>query len=469
MKETKEHKNLAKLHFFGGVGEVTGSNYMLEANIGNKTTRLLVDCGLFQGVKVAEEKNNENFPYDPETIDAVVVTHAHLDHIGRIPKLVKQGFGGKIYSTAPTKDFARLMLLDSLGVLEKEAKRNGKTEPIYSENDIKLAMNQWEAKNYKEIFSIGGLNICFKDAGHILGSAIIEVSIAEAAKPKKLVFSGDLGNSPEPLLNPTEFTQDANFMVIESTYGNRFHENYSESYLKLERIIEETVKNKGVLMIPAFSLERTQRLLFHINELVENGRIPKIQIYLDSPLSISATGVYRNYINLYNNEARNEILSGDDLFNFPGLKLTLSTDESKAISKVASPKVIIAGAGMCNGGRILHHLKNYLPRKNNTLLLVSYQAAGSLGRLLEEGARLVKIMGEDVIVDAKIEKIGGYSSHADLNGLLTFVGKSSDYLEKVFVSHGEPKSSLFFVQRIKDYLGIDAVAPETGDIFEIEI
>lgn len=469
MKEKKEPKNSAKIHFFGGAGEVTGSNYMMELDGAGQTTRLLVDCGLFQGSKVGEEKNTEPFPYKPDSINAVIVTHAHLDHIGRIPRLVKEGFKGKIYSTAPTKDFAKLMLIDSLGVLEKEAKRGGKSEPIYREEDVEQAMSRWESKNYHEPFAAGSLNILFKDAGHILGSAVTEITRKGAAEPKKLVFSGDLGNSPEPLLNPTEAVIDASYMVVESTYGDRLHEKYSESDLKLERMIEETVKNKAVLMIPAFSLERTQRLLFQMNELAENGRIPKIPIFLDSPLSIGATGVYKNYVNFYSNEARSEVLKGDDLFNFPGLKLTLKTEESKAISDIAPPKVIIAGAGMCNGGRILHHLKNYLSGKNNTLMLVSYQAAGSLGRLLQDGARLVKIIGDEVAVEAKVEKIGGYSSHADLNGLLEFVGRSADSLERVFVSHGEPKSSLFFTQRIRDYLGVEAVAPQIGESFEIDL
>ena len=347
-------------------------------------------------------------------------------------------------------------------------------------------MSLWEAKNYRESFEIGGVNVLFKDAGHILGSAIVEIANSESfvavkpphggltatkdkAKKKKLVFSGDLGNSPEPLINPTETVNDASFMVIESTYGDRLHEDYSQADLKLERAIENIVKKKGTLMIPAFSLERTQRILYQINDLVENGRIPKIKIFLDSPLSIKATEVYKNYANLYNAEAKNSILKGDDLFDFPGLVLTMEAEESKKIHEVAPPKIIIAGSGMCNGGRIVHHLKNYLPSKNNTLLFVSYLAVGSLGRLLHDGEKLVSIMGEKIPVEAEIEKIGGYSSHADLNGLLGFSAKSADTLEKVFVTHGELKSSSFLAQRLRDYLGISAVAPAYGETQEIEI
>jgi len=476
MKEKNNNKKV-KISFFGGTEEVTGSNYLLEiggnVSSGRGKTRILVDCGLFQGSRVAEEKNSDPFPYKPSSVDALLVTHAHLDHVGRIPKLVKEGFKGKIYSTYPTKDFAELMLIDSLGVLEKEAKRHGNARPIYQEEDVKKAMSLWETKNYGESFEIGGVNVLFKDAGHILGSAIIEITDSKngenGAKKKKLVFSGDLGNSPEPLINPTEIINDASFMVIESTYGDRLHEDYSQADLKLERTIEEIVKKKGTLMIPAFSLERTQRILYQINDLVENGRIPKIKIFLDSPLSIKATEVYKKYINLYNTEAKNSILKGDDLFDFPGLILTMEAEESKKIHEIAPPKIIIAGSGMCNGGRIVHHLKNYLPSKNNTVLFVSYLAVGSLGRLLRDGEKLVSIMGEKIPVEAQIEKIGGYSSHADLNGLLGFAAKSADSLEKVFVTHGELKSSSFLAQRLRDYLGVVAIAPAYGETQEIEL
>ena len=478
MKEKNNNKKI-KISFFGGTEEVTGSNYLLEIggddSSGRGKTRILVDCGLFQGSRVAEEKNSDPFPYKPSSIDALLVTHAHLDHVGRIPKLVKEGFKGKIYSTYPTKDFAKLMLIDSLGVLRKEAEKHGDARPIYQEEDVEKAISLWEAKNYGENFEIGGVNILFKDAGHILGSAIIEITDSDSEsgkdkeKKKKLVFTGDLGNSPEPLIKPTETVNDASFMVIESTYGDRLHEDYSQADLKLERAIENIVKKKGTLMIPAFSLERTQRILYQINDLVENGRIPKIKIFLDSPLSIKATEVYKNYANLYNAEAKKSLLKGDDLFDFPGLVLTMESEESKKIHEVAPPKIIIAGSGMCNGGRIIHHLKNYLPSKNNTLLFVSYLAVGSLGRLLHDGEKLVNIMGEKIPVEAEIEKIGGYSSHADLNGLLGFAAKSADTLEKVFVTHGELKSSSFLAQRLRDYLGVDAVAPTYGETQEIEL
>ncbi|HBB56590.1 TPA: hypothetical protein DEW47_01770 [Patescibacteria group bacterium] len=469
MKEKNISENKVKIYFHGASGEVTGSNYLLELEAGDgKKTKVLIDCGLYQGGKVCEDKNREPFPYDPASLDAVIVTHAHLDHIGRVPKLKKDGFKGKIYSTYPTKDFANLMLTDSLGVLTKEAAREG-LELIYEEKDVQAAMAAWEAKEYEDGFTIGGLSFLLRDAGHILGSAIVEVKLAENADSKKIVFSGDLGNSPEPLLRETSRVKDANYLIIESTYGDRLHEDRAESDLKLERMIEDIVVKNGVLMIPAFSLERTQKILFQINNLIENGRIPKIPVFLDSPLSIKATMVYKGYSKYYNNDVKEIMLEDDDLFSFTGLVQTLETEESKSIANKPSPKIIIAGSGMLNGGRILHHAKKYLPDKNNVLLLVSYQAAGSLGRQLQEGAKAVSIMGETVPVLAKVAEMGGYSSHADANGLFSFVDHSADTLLKIFVAHGELKAGSFFAQRLKDYAGLDATVVKSGDCFEVEL
>lgn len=454
-------ENKAKISFFGAAQEVTGSNYLLET----KESKILVDCGFFQGSRINEEKNEEPFPFNLSEIDAVIATHSHLDHIGRIPKLVKQGFRGKIFSTPATRDLSRLMLADSLGVLEKEARKNGKKELIYNENDIEKAMNQWEAVEYHKEFSVKDLKIILKDAGHILGSAIVEIKI----NGKKIIFSGDLGNSPEPLLKNTEEIKDADFLIIESTYGDRVHENKKKEDIKLERIIEATIQRKGVLMIPAFSLERTQKILFHVNDLVEHGKIPQVPVFLDSPLSIKATKIYKQYSGYYNEQAEKILLSGDDIFNFPGLRMTLTTEESKEINNVSSPKIIIAGSGMCNGGRILHHLRRYLPDRKNSLLLVSFQAAGSLGRQLLEGKKLVNILGEDVLVEAKVEEIEGYSSHPDIEGLFNFVKNSDNTLKKVFITHGELESSSFFAQRVRDYLCIDAIVPGFGEEYEISL
>ena len=458
---------MAKLTFYGGARSVTGANYLLENNPDAKsgqTTSLLVDCGFFQGSKISENANNKPFAYNPSKINALLVTHAHIDHIGRIPKLARDGFNGKILSTPATRELAELMLFDSLGVLKKEANKNH-YQPSYEKKDIINAMRLWEEIEYHKNAIIGDFRIIFKDAGHILGSSIIEISGTKG----KIAFSGDLGNSPTPLLRPVEKITDANYMVVESTYGDREHEARNERKLKLERVIEDTINQKGVLMIPAFSLERTQELLFEINELVEHGRIPKVPIFLDSPLAIKATNIYRKYDRYYNKKAKYIMDSGDALFKFPGLKQTLATAESKAINNVNAPKIIIAGSGMSNGGRIIHHERRHLSNSKNTLLLIGYQAAGSLGRIIQSGAKTVTIMGERVPVKARIETIRGYSAHMDRDGLMDFIKNSADTLAKVFVVQGEPTQSLFLTQRIRDYFGVNATAPQVGDSEQIDV
>lgn len=449
-----------KLSFYGGAQEVTGACYLLEGESEGKVTRLLVDCGLFQGSQACEEKNHAPFAFDVKTLDAVVVTHSHIDHVGRIPKLSKEGFKGTIYSTAPTRELGRLMLEDSLGVLDKE---NGSAR-IFDEEDIAKAMSQWEAKEYHEVFEVGDFSIVFRESGHILGALMAEVEF----KGKKIVFTGDLGNSPNPLLNDMEMLGNVDYLVMESAYGDRVHDTQQKAKMKLERVIEDTYHNKGVLMIPAFSLERTQEILFSINELIENGRVPRMPIFLDSPLAIKATRVYKQYERFYNMRAKAIIRSGDDLFNFPGLKITLTTDESKSINGVQSPKIIIAGSGMSVGGRIIHHEKLYLPDVKSILFLIGYQSAGSLGRQLMEGAKMVRIMGQDVLVEARVDVASGYSAHADMDDLFELVKNSADGLKKVFVVQGEMRVSSFFAQRVKDYLGVDAVVPKFGDVVELE-
>ena len=449
---------MAKVTFFGGAQEVTGSCFLFEEG----AEKILIDCGLFQSPRFVDSRSGESFPFDPKGISTLFVTHAHIDHTGRIPKLVKDGFKGKIYSTEPTKELAHLMLEDSLGVLGKEAKKHGE-EIFYDESNIIQAMKLWHGIGYHSPVQIGDLKITLRNSGHILGSAMVEIE----SQGKKTVFSGDLGNPPTPLLKNPEEVTDADFLIIESTYGNRDHEGREGRKIRLERVIEDTLHSGGVLMIPAFSLERTQEILFEINDLVESARIPKVPLFLDSPLAIKATAVYKKFENYFNKEANYRIKSGDDLFRFPGLTFTETTLESKSINDVPAPKIIIAGSGMSNGGRIIHHERRYLSDSRSTLLLVGYQAAGSMGRVLQDGAGEVFILGERVPVKCRIEMLTGYSAHPDKEQLFDFILKTKDRLKKLFAVQGEPASCLYLVQRVRDYIGREAYAPRHGETYEL--
>lgn len=455
MAETKK----LKITFASGAGTVTGANFLLEG----EGKKFLIDCGLVQNSKLADEDNWDPWIYDPKTIDILFITHAHIDHIGRIPKLIHDGFAGRIISTEATHDLARPMLLDTVNILSRD-KEHG-LDAFYNEATVEKAMSLWEGVPYHQEINIDhGFRVTLKDAGHILGSAMIHF----VYNGKTIVFTGDLGNSPSPLLRDTETLVGADYVIMESVYGDRNHEHRDERRKIFETIIEDNYKRGGTLIIPTFSLERTQELLFEINYLVEGKRIPQMPIYLDSPLAIKLTGVYRKHLECYNEAAQKQIAGGDDVFMFPGLKITPDTEDSKEILHAPDPKIIIAGSGMSNGGRIIHHEHNYLPNPNNTLLLTGYQSQGTMGRKIEDGAKTVRIFGEDVEVRAHIAKISGYSGHKDSDGLINFVENFANSAKRVFVVMGEPKSSLFLVQRLRDYLGVDAIAPMAGDVVEIE-
>ena len=452
-----------KLHFYGGAGSVTGANYLLETS----KAKILIDCGLFQGSSVLEKKNYQSFPYQPKEVDFVLITHAHLDHIGRLPKLIDQGFTGKILTTAPTIDFARLMLEDSQNILHHKAVRAGIIPPPDG-GRIESMMKMFEVVEYEESVKLNDqLSVKFREAGHVLGSAVIEVS----AEDKKIIFSGDLGSGRMPILRKPAEIKQADYVIIESTYGDRSHETVQASKDTVEDVVEETIAQGGVLMIPSFALERTQQLLYHFNELVENHRIPEIPIFVDSPLAIKLTKIYSRYPQYYDKEAGLLIKSGDDIFKFPGLKLTLSTEESKAINEVAPPKIIIAGSGMSQGGRIIHHEARYLSDPKNTLLIVTYQAQGTLGRKILEGTKKVKILDKRIEIKARVEHINGYSSHADqkdlINWLKSIIENGSKRPKDIFVVQGEQKPALALAQNIKDHLGLSAQVPKIGQIIEL--
>ncbi len=456
-----------RLTFFGGAGTVTGANYLLEfkdASAPNGTRKILIDCGLNQGSNFAERQNYEDFAYDPSEVSEVFVTHAHIDHSGRLPKLMRDGFNGTVYSTPPTRDFAELLLLDSRHILEQEALKAG-MPVIYEDEDIAKLVRHWQGVEYHQQIKLGtsGATATLFSAGHVIGSATILIE----AEGKKIVFSGDLGNSPAPLIGPAECPTGADYCLIESAYGDRLHEGMADRSEKLERIIVDTMKAGGVLMIPAFALERTQILLLELHEMLQKHEIPRVPIFIDSPLAIKLTTLYSRYRDYFKPELANRYVNEHEIFNFPGLRMTPTTDDSKAINDTPNPKIIIAGSGMSHAGRIIYHERRYLPDAKSTLLIFGYQAKGSLGRLLLDGASTVRIMGDDIPVRAKIKAIGAYSAHADQQQLLNWFKPLQKTVKKVFVVQGEEQASATLAGKLHDTYGVDAVVPTHGMSVEL--
>lgn len=439
------------IQFLGACGEVTGSCYFLEEN----GARFLVDCGIFQGSREAEEKNRAGWPFDPASLDFVLLTHAHFDHCGRLPKLYKDGFRGHVYTTAQTAELADIILSDAADLMFHEAKKHNE-RPLYTLNDAKALNSLYRPVSYKTATRVwNGLTATFFDAGHILGSAIIELLIGN----KKIVFSGDLGNYPVPLMNAPTQLEETDVLVMESTYGDRLHE-HADREAALQNVIAKVVKDRGTLLIPAFALERTQEILYHLNDLREKNAIPDIPIFLDSPLAIEATAVFRRNEYLFDSETQKHIKEGDDIFNFPHLKYCTTVEESKSINFVPPPKIIIAGSGMLNGGRILHHLAHYGHLHSTTICFVGYQVPGTLGRRILDGERSIHLFNEPFEIAAESVEISSFSAHMDKAQLLEWV-KNYKKINKIIVTHGEYKSRDGLVNDLKKIKpSIDILEPK---------
>lgn len=452
-----------RLSFYGGAGKVTGSNFLIEGTRG----RILVDCGIEQGADFCEADVYGPFPYDVKTIDALVLTHAHLDHVGRIPKLVRSGFHGKIFMTPPTKDMAELILRDSVAILRHDAERRG-TEPLYEEQDVAEAFSLIETLDYHtEKEAAPGLSVYLRNSGHILGSASVRITDEEGTA---LALTGDIGNSPSPLLPDWEPIPDADAIVMESVYGDRLHPLQGERIALLRDTLKRAIDTGGAVLIPAFSIERTQLMLYELSNFFSAGELPKVPVFLDSPLAIHVTAVYEKWGPTYFKSATEEEMRREkSIFEFPFLRATLSRRESEEIEKTQNPKIIIAGAGMSHGGRIGLWEAKYLPDPATTLVIVGYQAPGSPGRRMAEGAPRVRLNGSAVRVRAKVEILEGWSAHADRDGLLRFAeaALSGKRTKAIFTAIGEPAAERFLAQRIHDYLGARAIVPEIGQTWEI--
>lgn len=467
-----------KITFLGAAKTVTGSCYLVET----QSTKFLVDCGLFQGHVKEDALNAEDFPINPSELDYIFLTHAHIDHSGRIPKIYIEGFKGEIYATKATAELCAIMLPDCGHIQEfenewqnKKRLRAGKppVEPIYTYQDALDCISLFKKVNYGEAIKINDeIKVKFNDAGHILGSAIIEFWIQEKGKETKVVFSGDLGNKGMPILKDPSIIEGADYLVIESTYGNRLHKDNGNRFEDFVDIINETINNGGNVVIPSFSVGRTQEVIYELNKEKEkyDEKLKKLfstPVFVDSPLAISATEVFRNNLDCYDEEAREYIDNGDNPLDFPGLQFTRSAEESRALNERTDSAIIISASGMCEAGRIKHHLKHNLWRKESTILFVGYQAQGTLGRKLVDGAKRVKIFGEDISVNARIEMLEGFSGHADKNGLLEWLGGFNKKPSKVFIVHGEEESMIEFSSEIKNKFNIETIIPEKGESFII--
>lgn len=461
-----------EMEFYGATGGVTGSCHILR--IGNH--QLLLDCGLVQGRRREEESNREPFPFDPRELDAVILSHGHIDHSGRLPLLVKRGFSGPIYTQNATKDLCNVMLLDSASLAERDVKyenrkreRKGKTaiEPLYTQRDATNAVNNMEGLRYREKKEIlPGVVIRFQDAGHIMGSSMVEVWLTEKNTTRKVVFSGDIGQYDTPILYDPATIEEADVVIMESTYGNRLHRNRSHTIDEIGEVISTTRHDKGNLLIPAFSVGRSQELLYYMGKYYDEWGLDRWHVFLDSPMAIKASEIYWDYPHLYDEEATKLRKEVNEMPKISSLHLTRSVEESKAIHRIKSGAIIIAGSGMCTGGRILHHFKQNISRRECHVMIVGFQAYGTLGRRLVNGEETVRIHGDTYRVKSKIHTVGGLSAHADQNDLLRWV-QGFKTLPTVCLVHGEDEVKQEFSQLLEKKLQLHTRIPQAGEVLDL--
>jgi metallo-beta-lactamase family protein len=462
-----------KLSFLGAAQNVTGSQYLVEVN----NTRFLVDCGFYQE-RQFKDRNWQPFSFDPKSLDAVLLTHAHLDHCGLLPKLVHEGFNGNIYCTAATAEIVKIILLDSAKIQEEDAEYKKKRHeregrkgphleiPLYTTEDAQNCFPLLSNVNYKEPVQIGeDISATFYDAGHVLGSAMIKVTISQNGEKRSMLFSGDVGRCHKPILKDPTFFTEADYVLVESTYGNRTHDSQETITEALAEVINSTVKAGGNIVVPSFALERSQEILYYLNELLVANRIPHLVAFVDSPMAINITEVFENHPELFDREMMDLIRQRKSPFDWPGLNMVRTVDESKAINYLTGSTMIIAGSGMCTGGRIKYHLVANIGRKESTLLFIGYQAIGTLGRQIVDGAEKVRILGQEYLVQARVAQIHGFSAHADRDELFNWLSSLEKPPRQLFVVHGEEESSQQFADYVREKTGWHISTPEYKDEF----